>query len=357
MSNTSLLGSFGGQAGDALMFRNRIINGCMRIDQRNAGAAISTSGVFAYPVDRFRIKNDLANGTTQRSTTTPTGFTNSLVFTTGTGASPAAANACTVGQAVEGFNIADLGWGTAAAQTVTVSFWARSSLTGTFAFRIGNGVRSYVATYTINSANTFELKTIIIPGDTSGTWATDNSAGMYLNWDLGSGNNLSAASAGSWLAGDFLRVSGTVNVVGTNGATFYLTGVQLEAGPTATPFERRPIGVELSMAQRYYERWSFTAPFMQIASGTGYGGGFVGFFIKFNTQKRVPPTSYSATPNGFDVYVGATSITGLSIGEMYMPNVNSARLRLDGTGVTNAAACLVSSTNSSNVYFDFNAEL
>lgn len=254
MSNTALLGSYGAQDNSALLFRNKVINGDMRIDQRNAGSAVATGSTFVYPVDRFRVKNDVANGNTQRSTTAPTGFTHSLAFTTGTGGSPLAGNACTISQAVEGFNIADLAWGTASAQTVSASFWVRSSLTGTFAFRISNGVRSYVATYTINAANTFEYKTITIPGDTSGTWATDNSAGMYLNWDLGSGSSFNAASAGSWVVGDFLRVSGTASVIGTTGATFYITGVQLEAGPTATPFERRPIGTELALCQRYYQR-------------------------------------------------------------------------------------------------------
>lgn len=361
MANTSLLGSYGDNSGAGLMFRNRILNGAMVIDQRNAGAAVATGSTFVYPVDRFRVKNDVANGNTQRSTTAPTGFTHSLAFTTGTGGSPLAGNACTISQAVEGFNIADLAWGTASAQTVTASFWVRSSLTGTFAFRISNGVRSYVATYTINAANTFEYKTITIPGDTSGTWATDNSAGMYLNWDLGSGSSFNAASAGSWVVGDFLRVSGTASVIGTTGATFYITGVQLESGAVATPFERRPIGVELSLAQRYYYRLYSSTVYGPFCSGhcvsTTIANLLINFPVTMRTAAIAVESSAAATFQLSDG-VSATVLNGSPNGVVSQITQNSAFLQATvASGLTTFRPIRLEGANTAVAFLGFSAEL
>lgn len=255
MSNTSLLGSFGGQAGDALMFRNRIINGDMRIDQRNAGASINpTDGQFV--VDRFAMGVSQASKlTVQQSAIAPSGFSNSVLITSSSSYAVLAGDYFGIRQGIEGFNIADLAWGTADAKPAALSFWVRSSLTGTFAGSLRNqsATRSYPFNYTINSANTWEQKTVIIPGDTTGTWLTNNGQGINLWFALGTGSNFSG-TAGAWAGSNFVSATGATSLVGTNGATFYLTGVQLEAGPTATPFERRPIGVELQLALRYYQK-------------------------------------------------------------------------------------------------------
>jgi hypothetical protein len=293
-------------------FRNRIINGDMRIDQRNNGASVAvTGGANQYIVDRFIARTN-GTSTAQRSTTAPAGFTNSLLFTVGTGAAPASTDVNTISQRIEGFNIADLAWGTASAVSVTMSFWVRTSLTGTFAFRIGNGSRSYVATYTVNSANTFEYKTVVIPGDTSGTWATDNSVGMFLNWDLGSGSNLNAASANTWVATDSLRVAGSVNLVATTGATFFLTGVQLEAGSVATPFERRDYGRELMMCQRYLPAW--TAPNNQyFTQGWAYSAGAALFTLVSPVVTRVPVTGVTTSGSFLVLIAGAGSVTPTSV--------------------------------------------
>jgi hypothetical protein len=267
-------------------FKNRLINSDMRIDQRNAGAVYSS--LNGYSLDRWFVDNNTntVGLTTQQSSVAPSGFVNSLIHTiTGTGASPASGNRNRFGQRIEGFNAADLMWGAANAQAVTLSFWVRSSLTGTFSGGFGNNSanRSYVFTYVVNSANTWEYKTITIAGDTTGTWTTNNSAGIAINFDIGSGSNF-VGTAGAWSAGDFFKSSGSVSLVSNSGATFYITGVQLEKGSTATSFDYRPYGTELALCQRYYE----------VVQG-GHGGQFSSgtYYIAvtgFKVQKRSDPT-------------------------------------------------------------------
>jgi len=236
--------------------RNRIINGDMRIDQRNAGAAVTLSAGDAYTVDRWNGQEDTDGGmTAQRSTTAPTGFINSLLLTTTTAdASLGATQSAWIRQHVEGLNVDDLAWGTANAKTITLSFWVRSSLTGTFGGSATNSSvnRSYPFTFAISSANTFEYKTITIPGDTTGTWLTDTGRGITIFWGLGVGSTYSG-TASAWAGAAYFSATGATSVIGTNGATFYLTGVQLEPGSVATPFERRSFGAELALCQRYYE--------------------------------------------------------------------------------------------------------
>ena len=233
--------------------RNRIINGDMRIDQRNAGAAV-TANDNIFGVDRFQFAmSQSSKGTSQQSSTAPTGFINSLLFTSSSAYTVGAAETFIIRQHIEGYNIADLGWGTASAATITLSFWVRSSLTGTFGGSLVNATvnRSYPFTYTISSANTWEQKTLTIAGDTSGTWLTNNGRGISVNWSLGTGATYSG-TAGSWASSLYLSATGATSVVGTNGATFYITGVQLEEGSVATPFEHRQYGQELALCQRYF---------------------------------------------------------------------------------------------------------
>ena len=231
--------------------RNKIINGSMVFDQRNAGAAVTISANNLLTLDRWKSRcgTTLLNShSVQQSSTAPTGFVNSLLVTSLGSASIDSTAFAAQEQRIEGLNMADLGWGSAAAVPVTVSFWVRSSLTGTFGGYIKNGAqdRAYVFTYTVSAANTWEQKTITIAGDTSGTWAADNAIGLRLGWNVGSGTSL-LGSAGSWGSANYYSAPGSVNVLETSGATFYLTGVQLEAGSVATPFEHRQYGQELSL--------------------------------------------------------------------------------------------------------------
>lgn len=236
-------------------FKNRIINGAMMIDQRNAGASVTpTNG--QYLVDRWYAGLTQASKfTVQQSSTAPTGFTKSLLVTSSSAYSVGSGDTFLVGQTIEGYNCADLAWGTSSASTVTLSFWVRSSLTGTFGGSINaadGATYSYPFSYTISAANTWEQKTVTIAGPTS-TWSagTTNNGAIQVRFGLGSGATYSG-TAGSWAASNYIQSTSSTSVVGTNGATFYITGVQLEKGSTATSFDYRSYGTELALCQRYF---------------------------------------------------------------------------------------------------------
>ena len=313
-------------------FKNRIINGGMVIDQRNAGASVSfAASNSGYTVDRMQLSN-VTDGawTAQRSTTTATGFTNSLLLTVTTAdASLGATQFASVQQLIEGFNVADLGWGTANAQTVTLSFWVRCSLTGTFGGAFVNSAqnRSYPFTYTINSANTFEYKTVTVAGDTSGTWLTDNGIGIRVYFSLGTGSTLSG-TAGAWSGSTFVSPTGAVSVVGTNGATFYITGVQLEKGSTATSFDYRPYGTELMLCQRYAQvirsnasSTTGLANLACISSTRAYGE------VLLAMQMRSAPTISFSAANTFSTRDDGGS--GLTLTAIIASNTNIYSFDLD----------------------------
>ena len=240
-------------------FKNRIINGAMMIDQRNAGASITANNAL-FAVDRFRYNSSQSSkGTIQQNAgavTPPVGFTNYLGFTSSSAYSVLAADYFTFFQRIEGLNTADLAWGTANAATVTLSFKVYSSLTGTFGGSITNSAenRSYPFSYSIASANTWTTISITIPGDTTGTWLTTNGLGLSVNFGLGVGSTYGSGTAGAWTGSTVYVPSGSTSVVGTNGATWYVTGVQLEKGSTATSFDYRPYGTEMQLCLRYYEK-------------------------------------------------------------------------------------------------------
>jgi hypothetical protein len=290
-------------------WRNRIINGAMVIDQRNAGASVNVNN---FPVDRWVWYGaQTGKGTAQQnagSVTPPAGFTNYLGFTSSSAYSVISTDYFYFQQGVEGYNVADLGWGAAGAQTITLSFWVRSSLTGTFGGALRNNVvdRSYPFTYTISAANTWEQKTLVIAGDTSGTWNKTNENGIRVMFSLGAGSAQSG-TAGSWAAGNFSSATGATSVVGTNGATFYVTGVQLEAGSVASPFERRDYGRELMMCQRYYEvsesgTLSVSGSYTFIAYVAGETNG-----LRFTVTKRAAPTVTLYNTSGTSGQIGGNT--------------------------------------------------
>ena len=281
-------------------FKNRIINGAMVIDQRNAGASVTPNGVV-YNIDRFWTFNTQTSKFTIQqnagSVTPPVGFKNYLGATSSSAYTVISTDQFFIAQTIEGYNIADLGWGTASAATVTLSFWVRSSLTGTFAGSIQNNTnnRSYVFSYTISSANTWEQKSITISGDTSGTWEATNNGGLITIFSIGAGTNFNA-TASAWSAGNFKSVTGATSVVGTNGATFYITGVQLEKGSTATSFDYRPYSTELDLCQRYFSTTYNTGVAVGTASSPGAAFHVMDATMSYGALYWALPVKMRATP-------------------------------------------------------------
>jgi hypothetical protein len=287
-------------------FVNRIINGDMRIDQRNAGASVTVnSATAAYPVDRWFGRGVSSAGvfTLQQVSDAPTGFNNSFKATvTTTAASPGATDFYGIQQRIEGFNIADLGYGTASSQPVAVSFWVKSSVAGTFSVALSNNNDQTIpVTFVVNAANTWEQKTVTIAGTSAGTWNATNATGLLIQFTLGAGSSRTG-TADAWSTSFFVNATGATNLMATNGATFYITGVQLEAGSVATPFERRPYGTELALCQRYFEVFYADAQGQPISSY--YYGSGANFFWSWNFKQEKRAQATVARVNG--AYTGAT---------------------------------------------------
>jgi len=307
---TSVTGSNLG-AGNATRFKNRIINGAMVIDQRNAGASVTPTVDGTYTLDRFYVSiNTASKFSVQQnagSVTPPAGYINYLGVTSLAATTVGSGDYYQIRHSVEGLNVADLGWGTSDAKTVTLSFWVRSSLTGTFSVALFNSGenRFYPSTYTISTANTWTQAFITVSGDTTGTWLKTNGKGITVNFGLGLGSTYTTSSANAWTGTAGYGVSSAVNVVSTNGATWYITGVQLEVGSSATGFDYRDYGTELIMCQRYY---STSYPYgVALQSSTNPTDG--ANFICINTSDsgnggplpvtmRVTPTFAAYSTNG-----------------------------------------------------------
>ena len=349
----------------ALSSRNRIINGDFRVDQRNDGSAVtSPSGGNAYVMDRWfigRFNDTTGTFTCERSTTTAGNFVNSAKVSVTAAQSSVPSNAVYgFTQAVEGLNVGDLAFGTSAAQYVTLSFNVRSSVTGTFAGRLYNSAnnRSYIFQYTISSANTFEYKTVSIPGDTSGTWLTTNGIGIGISFDLGYGTNFEG-TANAWQAGEKVRASGNVRLINTNSATWFVAGVQLEVGEKATPFEHRSYGDELQRCLRYYNR---------VAEGFSHSISNMAIYQDNNAYGTYTfPVAMRAAPS-----VDATDVTGhfklFSVGSadsfdtitIENSRTNSAEFRATASnGLSGASAgdAAFARVNDSAAYVALSAEL
>ena len=344
-------------------FKNRIINGAMVIDQRNAGASVTPSNT--YVLDRWIYQNSQASKFTvqqnQNSVTPPAGFTYYSGLTSSSAYTLLASDYFVYRQLIEGFNVADLAWGTASAATVTLSFWVRSSLTGTFGGALLNGAsnRSYPFTYTISTANTWEQKSVTVAGDTSGTWLTTNGIGLHVGFSLGTSSTYSG-TAGAWSGSLNLSATGATSVVGTNGATWYVTGVQLEKGSTATSFDYRPYGTELALCQRYYYRiknntgTSGAAPF---GGGVAQNTTLARIFVPFPVTMRTFPTALEQTGTASDY----RTITSSSIACTSVPTYSSATeimadVSFNTTGLV-AGHGAIGLSNTTAAYLGWSAEL
>ena len=342
-------------AASPYVLKNRIINGDMRIDQRNAGASGTAS---AYTVDRWNYTGTQASkGTWQQnagSVTPPAGFSNYLGFTSSSSYSVLTGDTFLFNQAIEGYNIADLDWGTANAKTVTLSFWVRSSLTGTFGGALSNDpARSYAFSYTISAANTWEQKSITIVGDQSGTWTKTNSLGVVVRFGLGSGATYSG-TAGAWTAGNLVQPTGTVSVVGTNGATFYITGVQLEIGTSATPFERRLYGQELNSCMRYYEKLIGEG---YSAFGAGYATSTTAtrYCVTWQVKKRTNATVTFSAANTF--YVQGFGVGGVPSAVSVVGGPSTSSFLMEATGTYTGGAGFTILDNATSGIIQISAEL
>jgi hypothetical protein len=331
-------------------FKNRIINGAMVIDQRNAGASLTINTSQPYTLDRWvafaTVTSKYSVQQNAAAVTPPAGFTNYLGVTSLAATSLGAGDYYFVCQKIEGYNCADLGFGAAGASTVTVSFWVRSSLTGTFGGALNNGdsSRAYPFTYTINAANTWEQKSVTITGDTSGTWDTTNGKSIIVIFGLGVGST-GSGTAGSWSGNAYFSATGATSVVGTNGATFYITGVQLEKGSTATSFDYRPYGTELALCQRYFEKSYNIGTVAGTSTNTNKGSFSIG--AAANTFFRWTQT-YRVSKRGnatFTIY----STTGAS-GNVRLNNGADLAVTTEDAG-ENATAIYVSLNASLGDFF------
>ena len=272
---------------------NRIINGAMTIDQRNAGASV-TPASQDYTLDRFKwvlsAASKLSCGQNAGAVATPVGFKNYLGVTSLSAYTVGASEQFSLQHHIEGFDVADLNWGAASAKTVTLSFQVYSSLTGTFGGMLRNSAqdRIYIFSYSIPVANTWTTISITISGDTTGTWLTTNGIGITASFSMGSGATLSG-TAGSWGSTYYTSATGATSVVGTSGATFYITGVQLEAGSTASSFAHENYSDTLQKCQRYYELiYSDAQGVMPLSYAYNPGNHFN--WYSFKAEKRATPT-------------------------------------------------------------------
>ena len=320
---------------------NRIINGDMRIDQRNNGASGTANGV--YTVDRwFYGASQAAKGIWVRNPNSLAGFPYCLQFVSSSAYALLAADFFQFNQRIEADMISDFAWGTAGAQPVTLSFWVASNQTGTFSGSISSvaATRSYPFTFSIPAPATWTKIVITIPGDTSGAWAmSGNAEGARINFDLGCGST-NRGPANVWSSAAYVGVTGSVSIVSTNAATFNLTGVKLEIGSIATPFNHKSPQESMADCQRYYQRFSTNGVNTQCL-GSGYcaNTSLAGIYVAFKKSMRASPTVSASAAAGFTVNGSATNaVNPVSIGPDAMQvNLTAAASSLvSGAGATAA---------------------
>jgi hypothetical protein len=342
--------------------RNRIINGDMRIDQRNAGASVTPTDPN-HSLDRWKFRvSQTSKLTVQQNAgavTPPAGFSNYLGVTSSSAYAVTSTDYFVLVQDIEGYNFSDFDFGTANAKTLTISFWVRSSITGTFNAAIRNGAssRSYPITYTISAANTWEQKTITIAGDTSGTWVgATNGTGLSVIFNLGCGSTFNGTS-GSWQTGNYTSVTGATSVVGTNGATFYITGVQLEPGSVATPFERRSYGAELALCQRYFQKtFGLAGDYVNYGMGMAVNStGALRVCIPIIVPMRIGPTLDILGTSLFDGSF-APAVTAIATIRS-TPTSYSVDLTASGGGLTGGRPAQLLINIGTTNYVSFSAEL
>jgi hypothetical protein len=335
----------------------------MRVDQRNAGVEVNPAVNQTYYIDRWSAATSAASkfkiGQNAGAVTPPAGFINYLGLTSLSAYTVGEAEVFAAKHVIEGLNISDFAWGTASAATVTLSFWVRSSLTGTFGGSLRNdgSTRSYPFTYTISVANTWEQKTVTIAGDTSGTWLTTNATGIVLMLSIGSGSTLSG-TAGAWASANYTSATGATSVVGTSGATFYVTGVQLEVGTVATPFERQLYNAQLAQCQRYYFRFTTTSGNWLGNAGYAQTTTSGRAHVTFPVEMRTAPTAIDTTGTAANYRMMPPNVLCNAVPTLNQANKHDGWLTTAvAAGLTANAAVVLSAAASTVAYIGWSAEL
>lgn len=350
------------QASAAVGMKNRLINSGMVIDQRNAGASVTATTSAPYSVDRwFVYSSPTSKFTAQQnagSVTPPVGFANYLGMTSSSAYTVSGIDIMAICQRIEGNNLADLAWGTANAKTVTLSAWVYSSLTGTFGGSIQNSAsdRSYPFTYTISSANTWTQISVTVAGDNTGTWSATTGTGMQIWFTFGVGSTRSG-TANTWAGANYVAPTGATSVVGTNGATFYITGVQLEVGSSATSFDYRPYGTELALCQRYYYN-HVKGTTLYVGMGDFYVSSQADVGINFPVTMRTTPT-LDATygTNYYYLYGGATNGTVTNSWSILWASNSGSFIYVTPDYSGTAGNAIRARTNNASSSISFSAEL
>ena len=362
VATTLTIGGVALGAGDASIMKNRIINGAMSIAQYGTSTSIAAGGNSGYSCDRFRCDSSVGTAITSAQSTSvvPAGFGYSLSYTTGTGTTAAGDNAEIV-QFIEANNLSDIGFGSANAKTLMLSFWARSSLTGSFGIVIENGAgtRQYLTTYSLPTANTWTQITIALPADTGGTWTlTGNGRGLNIRWDMGIGTSNSGASTNAWGNSSFYGITGAVKPTQNTGATFYITGVQLEVGSSATGFEYVNYQTSLANCQRYYQQLNENPSTLGILGFVDATTSLLTYYYFPVSMRTAPTFGTSGTASDYSVRSSASTVTTCSV----VPTGTASdanRIRIIATVtaglVAGQSAALVGGTT--NGILNFSAEL
>lgn len=342
----------------ALSNRNLIINGSHDVNQRDQGSFTPSHNDFC--TDRWRMElSDASKYTAEQSSTSPDGFQKSLKITSSSAFTPASDDYFLVTQDIEGYNSAPAAFGSSAAKSVTLSFWVRSSLTGTFACAIRNSAfnRTHIKEYTISTADTWEHKTLTFPGITDGTWNTESTVGIRVHWSLGAGSDFHGAADTTLNTNDFATSSST-NVVATNSATWFMTGAQFELGATATPFEHRSYSDELARCQRYFRRLCEGASYAAApGSGTGTSSTNAWHNIHLIPEMRTVPTLSDWSNLRNDDVSGGTAVTALSL-TTSMSSTEAVFLQAtSASSLTAHRPYFLLANNTSSAKLDLSAEL
>lgn len=364
-SVTSTGFNIGGAVASGFTMKNRIINGDMVVSQRNGTSSVTPTSDDTYTLDRWIARlTQSSKYSVQQVADAPNEFINSIKITSLSSYSVTSSDYFQIGQYVEGLNAQDLMWGTANAKTVTLSFWVKSSLTGTFGgtiFGYQTGTPSYPFSYTISAANTWEQKTLTITGPTSGTFNTNNSGCFTVLFSFGVGSSLSG-TANTWNYSTLYRApTGATSVVGTNGATFYITGVQLERGSQATSFEWLPYGTKLALCQRYY--WEMARGSLGT-NGTNSWMGEGGFYStsQYNLPVMFPVTmrtSPSLNVSNTSAYFKLDTPTGQTFATfaIFQPSIYGTLIYATGLSGGTAGYACSAFTNNASAFCAFSAEL